>query len=191
MPALKAYSAAVGRTITMAELEPVAHLGAARNLVSALLGHEASDDEDDLFHEALADALTGVDPYPGVGDLLAALRSAGIRTGVATNSDGRSASVVLGALGLVEQFDTVVTVDLVAAPKPDPALILLAISRLGVAPAEVAYVGDAPSDMRAARAAGVQAVAAGWGHQAGAIDPDSADHWLDQPADLLDLVRGG
>lgn len=35
------------------------------------------------------------------------------------------------------------------------------VSRLGVAPNEVAYFGDAPSDMRAARSAGVLAVAAG------------------------------
>ncbi|MGB7983339.1 MAG: HAD family hydrolase [Candidatus Nanopelagicales bacterium] len=191
LPALTAYSSAVGRTITLAELEPVAHLGAARNLVSALLGREATEAEDDRFHEALAEAVRGIDPYPGVVELLVALRDAGVRTGVATNSDGRSAAVVLGAHGLVEHFDTVVTVDLVTAPKPDPASIMLAVSRLGVAPGEVAYVGDAPSDMVAARVAGVMGVAAGWGHQAGAIDPASTDHWLDQPADLLDLIAGG
>ena len=69
-PALHAYSAAVGREITLAELEPVAHLGAARNLVSALLGHEASDTEDDIFHDALAEAVAQVDPYPGIEELL-------------------------------------------------------------------------------------------------------------------------
>ena len=64
VPALHAYSVAAGREITMAELEPVAHLGAARNLLSALLGHEASDADDDRFHAALADALLGTEPYP-------------------------------------------------------------------------------------------------------------------------------
>ena len=120
VPALHAYSVAAGREITMAELEPVAHLGAARNLVSALLGHEASDADDDRFHAALADALLGIEPYPGVVDTLVRLRANGLRTGVATNSDARSAAIVLGAHGLAGHLDTVVTVDQVAGPKPNP-----------------------------------------------------------------------
>ena len=188
IPALHAYSLAVGREITMAELEPVAHLGAARNLVSALLGHDASDADDDRFHAALADALLGIEPYPGVVDTLEQLRARGLRTGVATNSDSRSATIVLGAHGLAEHLDTVVTVDQVSGPKPDPASILLAVERLGVRPDEVVFVGDAPADMLAARAAGVLAVVAGWGHQAHGIDPSAADRWLDGPAGILDLV---
>ena len=131
VPALHAYSVAVGREITLAELEPVAHLGAARNLVSALLGHEASDAEDDVFHDALAEAVAQIDPYPGIVDLLTTLRAAGVGTAVATNSDSRSASVVLQAHGLDVLMDTIVTVDLVNGPKPNPESIQLAIERLG------------------------------------------------------------
>ena len=190
IPALHAYSVAVGREITMAELEPVAHLGAARNLVSALLGHEASDADDDRFHAALADALLGIEPYPGVVDTLEQLRARGLRTGVATNSDSRSATIVLGAHGLAEHLDTVVTVDQVSGPKPNPESILLAVERLGVRPDEVLFVGDAPADMVAARAAGVLAAVAGWGHQAHGIVPGAADRWLDGPAEILDLIDG-
>lgn len=188
VPALHAYSVAAGREITMAELEPVAHLGAARNLVSALLGHEASDADDDRFHAALADALLGTEPYPGVVDTLVRLRGNGLRTGVATNSDARSAAIVLGAHGLAGHLDTVVTVDQVAGPKPNPESILLAVEQLGVRPDEVVFVGDAPADMIAARAAGVLAAAAGWGHQAATIDPANVDRWLDRPASILDLL---
>ena len=190
VPALHAYSVAVGREITMAELEPVAHLGAARNLVSALLGHEASDADDDRFHAALADALLGIEPYPGVVDTLEQLRARGLRTGVATNSDSRSATIVLGAHGLAEHLDTVVTVDQVSGPKPNPESILLAVERLGVRPDEVLFVGDAPADMVAARAAGVLAAVAGWGHQAHGIVPGAADRWLDGPAEILDVIDG-
>lgn len=188
VPALHAYSVAAGREITMAELEPVAHLGAARNLLSALLGHEASDADDDRFHAALADALLGTEPYPGVVDTLVRLRGNGLRTGVATNSDARSAAIVLGAHGLAGHLDTVVTVDQVAGPKPNPESILLAVEQLGVRPDEVVFVGDAPADMIAARAAGVLAAAAGWGHQAATIDPANVDRWLDRPANILDLL---
>lgn len=191
IPALHAYSVACGRSITLAELEPVAHLGAARNLVSALLGREASDAEDDAFHDALAEAVASVDPYPGIVALLAELRAAGVRVAVATNSDSRSAGVVLGAHGLDALFDAIVTVDLVRGPKPDPASILLAVERLGVQPGEVVFVGDSSADMVAARAAGALAVAAGWGHQTPGIPAEAIDVVAATPADVARIVAGG
>ncbi len=190
IPALHAYSVAVGRQITLAELEPVAHLGAARNLVSALLGHEATDVEDDVFHEALAEAVARIDPYPGIVELLTTLRSAGVRTAVATNSDSRSASVVLGAHGLDELMDTVVTVDQVGGPKPNPESIQLAIARLEVPPDHVVFLGDSPADMVAARASGTLAVAAGWGHQTPGIPEGDIDVLAATPADVARLVLG-
>ena len=188
VPALHAYSVAVGREITLAELEPVAHLGAARNLVSALLGHEASDAEDDVFHDALAEAVAQIDPYPGIVDLLTTLRAAGVGTAVATNSDSRSASVVLQAHGLDVLMDTIVTVDLVSGPKPNPESIQLAIERLGVPAAQVVFVGDSPADMVAARAAGTLAVAAGWGHQTPGIPMEAIDVVAQTPAQVAQLV---
>ena len=189
IPALHAYSVATGREITLAELEPVAHLGAARNLVSALLGREATDADDDVFHDALAAEVARLDPYDGVVALLTALRAAGIATGLATNSDARSAAVVLGAHGLDALLDTIVTVDQVGGvPKPDPGSILRAVELLGLQPEQVAFVGDSNADMLGARAAGTLAVAAGWGHQSPTIDRANVDVWVDAPADVLALV---
>jgi HAD superfamily hydrolase (TIGR01509 family) len=190
VPALHAYSVAVGREITLAELEPVAHLGAARNLVSALLGHDASDAEDDIFHDALAEAVAQIDPYPGIRDLLMTLRAAGVGTAVATNSDSRSASIVLGAHGLDVLMDTVVTVDLVSGPKPNPESIQLAIERLGVPAAQAVFVGDSHADMVAARAAGTLAVAAGWGQQTPGIPLTAIDVVAQTPAQVAELVLG-
>jgi HAD superfamily hydrolase (TIGR01509 family) len=188
IPAMHAYSVATGRTITLAELEPVAHLGAARNLLSALMGRDATDADDDVFHEALGQAVAGIEPYPGIVEVLRFLRSSGVATGVATNSDARSAQVVLGAHALTDLFDVVVTVDQVGGPKPNPESVLLAVRRLGLDTAECAFVGDGNGDMRAARAAGVRAVAAGWGHQVATIDRALVDVWAEQPDDLRRLA---
>ncbi|MGB7980887.1 MAG: HAD family hydrolase [Candidatus Nanopelagicales bacterium] len=190
IPALHAYSAATGRTITLGELEPVAHLGAARNLLSALLGREATDSDNDVFHDALAQEIKAIDPYPGVVDLLVALRDAGIGTALATNSDGRSAQVVLGSHGLDALFDVIITVNRVSAPKPDPEMIEVALARLGVPAEHVAFVGDSPADMKAARAVGILAVAAGWGHQTSRIADDAIDLRAETPADVARLVLG-
>jgi HAD superfamily hydrolase (TIGR01509 family) len=190
IPAMHAYSVTVGREITLVELEPVAHLGAARNLVSALLGHEATDAEDDVFHDALAEEVARIEPYPGIVELLRALRGAGVATAVATNSDARSAAVVLGAHGLDPLFDTVVTVDLVSGPKPNPEMIHLTLERLGLPADRVVFVGDSPGDMIAARAAGVLAVAAGWGHQTPGIPEGDIDLLASTPDDIARLVLG-
>ncbi len=191
IPAMHAYSVAARREITLAELEPVAHLGAARNLLSALLGRTATDADDDVFHEALAGAVAQVEPYPGIIDLLRDIRSAGIRTAVATNSDARSAAVVLGAHGLDRLFDSVVTVDLVSGPKPNPESLALALARLGVGPADAAFVGDSRADMLAAKATGTRAVAAGWGHQTPSIPPEDIDVVAATPADVARVLALG
>jgi HAD superfamily hydrolase (TIGR01509 family) len=192
IPALHAYSVATGREITLAELEPVAHLGAARNLVSALLGREATDEDDDIFHDALGAEVARVDPYDGIVAVLTSLREQGIATALATNSDARSAAVVLGSHGLDRLLDVIVTVDQVGGvPKPAPDSLNLAVRSLGLAAAEVAFVGDSNADMLAARAAGVLAVAAGWGLQAPTIERGNVDVWLATPGEVLGLVSGG
>jgi HAD superfamily hydrolase (TIGR01509 family) len=188
IPGPYAYSVAVGRPVTLQELDRVLHLGAARNLVSALLGREATDADDDRFHAALAEATAKIEPYAGIVDLLTALRHRSIPTGVATNSDSRSAEVMLGTHGLDAFMTTICTVDRVqGVPKPAPDVILLAVRELGLEPSEVLFVGDSVADMTAGRAAGTVAVAAGWGNQAGKIT--AYDHWAHSPLEVLDLLH--
>lgn len=188
IPGPYAYSVAVGRPVSPEELDKVLHLGAARNLVSALLGREATDEDDDRFHAALAEATAKIEPYAGIVDLLTALKHRGIPAGVATNSDSRSAGVMLGTHGLDAYFTAIATVDRVnGVPKPEPDVILLVVRELGLEPAEVLFVGDSATDMAASRAAGTVSVAAGWGNQAGKIT--TYDHWVNTPMDVLDLLE--
>ena len=72
-----------------------------------------------------------------------------------TTSDRRNTAAVLTALGLTDAFDAVVTADDVARTKPDPEGYRLALSQLGVAPADALAVEDSPAGLRAAVAAGI------------------------------------
>ena len=91
-------------------------------------------------------------------DALARLRSAGLRLGVVSNSDGRVAEA-LAAAGLSTYFDVVVDSALAGVEKPDPAIFRTALEALAVAPGEVLYVGDLYEvDVVGARAAGLHAV---------------------------------
>ena len=76
-----------------------------------------------------------------------------------TTSDARNAGLVLGALGLTDAFDTVVTADDVDDTKPDPEGYLLALDRTASAAERSLAVEDSPAGVRGAVAAGLRVVA--------------------------------
>ncbi len=91
----------------------------------------------------------------GMGEAVDALRARGYRTAVVSNSDGR-APQVLARLGLLERFELVIDSHDVGVEKPAAGIFLLACERLGLAPAQCAYVGDVMAfDAEGARAAGL------------------------------------
>ncbi|MGW2089973.1 HAD family hydrolase [Streptomyces sp. NPDC001880] len=74
----------------------------------------------------------------------------------------------------------------VQRPKPAPDGILLAADKLGTDATQLAYVGDSPLDLLAARAAGSHSAGARWGHMYDVTEP--TDSVLDRPQQALDLL---
>ncbi len=92
----------------------------------------------------------------GAVGLLEDLAAAGLALGAVTNAEARHQREKLAALGLLERLPVLVTVDDLGRGKPDPAVFALACRRLGVDPAQTAYVGDELDiDARGARDAGL------------------------------------
>lgn len=102
--------------------------------------------------------------YPGVIEGLRAMRAAGLKTGCVTNKVLRFAEPLLAHHSLLDLFDTLVAGDSTRAKKPDPAPVLEACRRLGVAPADAVLIGDSAHDARAARTAGVEFIAIPYGY---------------------------
>lgn len=102
----------------------------------------------------------------GADDLLDGLRRAGVALAVATGKAHDRAEHVLAAVGLLDRLDAVVGSDEVARGKPAPDIVLLALDRIGVAPAQAIMVGDSPLDLVAGRSAGTRVAAALWGQGA-------------------------
>lgn len=100
----------------------------------------------------------GVPVKPGAHALIGELRERGIPTAVATSSRQPHAHTHLGAAGLLDLFETVVTRDDVLHPKPHPEPYLTAARRLGVDPLHCLAVEDSHAGVRAAHAAGMQTV---------------------------------
>jgi D-glycero-D-manno-heptose 1,7-bisphosphate phosphatase len=113
-----------------------------------------------------------VRPMPQAREVLERLRSRGIATGVVSNQSGLGRGLltygqVTAVNSRVEQLLGPFNVweicphspeDGCCCRKPAPALIHRACRRLGISPAEAAYVGDIGSDVEAAQAAGVRGV---------------------------------
>ena len=100
----------------------------------------------------------GVPVKRGAREFISELRERGIPTAVATSSRNPHATHHLGAAGLLDLFETVVTRDDVVNPKPHPEPYLTAARRLGVDPLHCLALEDSYSGVRAAHAAGMQTV---------------------------------
>jgi putative hydrolase of the HAD superfamily len=97
-------------------------------------------------------------PYPDAAPALGRLRQLGVRAAVVSNWDV-SLRGVLGDIGLGGLVDAVVVSAEAGVKKPDPAIVQLALKRLGCPAGGALMVGDSPeTDVAAARAAGVRAV---------------------------------
>ena len=94
----------------------------------------------------------------GVTELLAELQSRRIPMAVATSSRSHHALTHLGTAGLLEIFDTIVTRDDVANPKPHPEPYLTAADRLSIDPAACLAIEDSHAGVRAAHSAGMQTI---------------------------------
>jgi phosphoglycolate phosphatase len=110
--------------------------------------------------------------------------------GIVTNKPQALTEALLDRLGIADLPGTVVGGDRLAERKPHPAPLELAAAELGVEPPQCVYVGDAPRDIEAGRAAGMQTVAAAYGYIRPGVDPAAwgADTMLMHPRQLDALL---
>ncbi len=110
-----------------------------------------------------------LESFLDVPELLPILREEGHRLGIVTAKRLRTIELALDRFPILrETMEVVVGAEDTERHKPDPEPLLEALRRLKAAPEEAVYVGDSPFDVRAAKAAGLGAIAVGWG----GIHPD-------------------
>jgi pyrophosphatase PpaX len=126
----------------------------------------------------------------GMDDVLVRLKEQGRRLGIVTAKRRVTVELAFATVPLGHLFDTVVGGDETKAHKPDPEPLLLALERLGASPDESAYVGDSPFDIRAAKAAGMHAIAVTWGriHDREPLVAEEPDAVVDTAEELLDRL---
>jgi pyrophosphatase PpaX len=132
-----------------------------------------------------------LEPCAGIEDALRLLREEGRRLGIVTAKRHVTVRLAFEVLPQLEEFfDVVVGADDTERHKPHPDPILAALGRLGARPHEAAYVGDSPFDVAAAKAAGVTAIAVGWGgiHTAERLEREQPDFLVHTAEELLGVV---
>lgn len=155
------------------------------------LGRESSDAFltliDRLFSE---EGLRHLTPIGHPAACLEALRRAGLRLGIATNDAEANARLQAEALDLLPLLDAVHGYDSGFGSKPDPGMISAFTRRHGLAPTEVAVVGDSVHDLSAARGAGARFILVRTGPAPIDAMIDSADLVLDSIDDLTPALLG-
>jgi pyrophosphatase PpaX len=129
--------------------------------------------------------------YPGVVEVVARLKAAGIATGLVTSKNRSGAVRGLTLAKLESLMDVLVCADEVTNPKPHPEPVETAVRLLGAERVATVYVGDSIHDMQSGRAAGVRTAAALWGpFGRGHLEGAGPDYWLERPNDVLAMVLG-
>ena len=101
--------------------------------------------------------------YSGVTRLLSGLSFSGQQVALVTGKSRWGTEVTLEEFGIKSYFRALITGEDIDEPKPSPQGVLRAVQRLGSDASKTLYVGDAPIDIEAGRAAGVLTGAALWG----------------------------
>jgi len=123
------------------------------------VGARLAQEFDDLYVNLVSTDTAGF--YPGVHELIESIPSH-VKVGALTNACVAYAHAVLrancrediGGTAVSRRFLSVRGADNVPAPKPSAAGLLVCCQELELHPNECVYIGDSPSDARAAEAAG-------------------------------------
>jgi pyrophosphatase PpaX len=126
----------------------------------------------------------------GMEDVLLRLHAEGRRLGVVTAKRRATVELAFARVPLAHLFETIVGGDETEKHKPDPEPLLLAAERMHASPAETAYVGDSPFDIRAAKSAGMYAIAVTWGriHDRERLEREEPDAIIERAEQLLEQV---
>ncbi len=96
---------------------------------------------------------------PGIASCVSSAKRRGLGLAIASSSTEKWVTRNLRKFALLGYFDAVCTSDHVSVVKPDPALYLLALEKLGVAADEAIAFEDSPNGILAAKRAGLYCIA--------------------------------
>ena len=129
--------------------------------------------------------------FPGIEDMLKAVKAAGYKVGVVTSRTKESTEFYMEKFGITDYFDSIVSCDDTDKHKPNPEPLLLGLRKLGAEAESTLMVGDSAFDIKCANNAGVKSVLVDW-RITGADDKlkdCKVDYMIENPMSLLDVLK--
>lgn len=138
----------------------------------------------------------GVVVNEGIRELVHGLRAGNVKLAVATAAERANVEWTLQQAGLREFFSAIVTDQDVGNGKPAPDIYLKAMKQLGVDASRCAVLEDAPSGVRAAKAAGLRVIGILTTHSRRVLEQAGADKIISSaselsPEDVFQFIERG
>jgi phosphoglycolate phosphatase len=170
--------------------------GGARAMLMRGLKADGRAATPDVIDRLFADFLTHYSdhiadrsrPFPGLTDALDRLAHSGHRFAVCTNKLEALSVRLLHALRLADRFAAICGQDTFGMQKPDPEILRRTIAAAGGAPGAAIMIGDSETDIRTARAAGVQVIAVDFGYSERPVADFAPDRVINRFAQLPDEI---
>ena len=129
-------------------------------------------------------------PYPGIPELLAALKAEGIQTAVFSNKADAFCGKIIEHYFGPDRFSLVRGSRPGVPTKPDPAGVYSLMADLGADPQSTLFVGDSDVDILTGHNAGLPALGVLWGFRGEAeLTSAGADALAAKPEDILAYLR--
>jgi HAD superfamily hydrolase (TIGR01509 family) len=159
--------AEIGVTASIADLHPYSGTDGKGMLRQVLKKHDPKllDHIVELQSERYrVHYLPQIRAFPGLRRLFAAIKSLDAKIALATTCDKDGLAHYRALMDVDDLIDVACCGDDVKREKPAPDIVALAAKKLRVPPAQIAMVGDTPSDAEAGRAAGLTPIGLQSGH---------------------------
>jgi len=165
------------------------------NLVPAILGPSADKKDGDAIRQqqpkefAKLAADRGIRVFPKVRELLAEVRRRGLKIVIATSSGKQQLETLtrFSGLDIAGEADVLANADDIERSKPAPDVIVAAVNKAKLSPAQCVMIGDTPWDAESAKHGGVitLGVLCGGANDAETLMGAGARRVYADPADLL------
>lgn len=129
--------------------------------------------------------------FPGVEDMLKAVKEAGYKTCVVTSRTKESTLGYMEQFDIGGYFDDLVSCDDTTIHKPNPEPALMGLAKVNAKAEEAIMVGDSPYDMKCANNAGVKTVLVEWRARGNdeKLKECQVDYIIEKPMALLEIMK--
>lgn len=127
--------------------------------------------------------------FEGVLETIDVLSKNNIQIGIVSTKNSKAIRLGLEITKLLPYFPTIIGIDDIEKPKPDPEPILKALKLLDAKPEHTIMVGDSRYDIEAGKNAGVKTAGVAWtirGREY--LASFNPDYVLDNMTDLLEII---